>query len=172
MEQDYLIHYGVLGMKWGVRKSKPSSGTKTKRSTKRKAKKDAKEYARAKMFYGEGAGNRRKLIKATVNDRSKNLTGYKAEFEKHLANQDMSKHASAAKKERTAKNVKKSTAKTARGFVHAMAGNKMYASAAAIAIYAAAHASGVDRIIANAAKTKMSNVATWIRMSSNARKRK
>lgn len=70
--QDYLMHYGVKGMKWGVRKAKHN------------ARKDAKEYARAKMFYGEGAGNRRKLIKAKVKERSKNSV-YKQEFDKELA---------------------------------------------------------------------------------------
>ena len=51
MGHSELMHYGVKGMKWGVR---------------RRAHRDAKEYTQAKMYYGEGAGNRRKLIKATV----------------------------------------------------------------------------------------------------------
>ena len=49
-----IIHTGVKGMKWGV------------------AKRDAKEAARAKMFYGESAGTRRKDIK---NSASKNARG-------------------------------------------------------------------------------------------------
>ena len=51
---DELYHFGILGMKWGRHK------------TIRNAKKDAHEFARAKMFYGEGAGTRRKLIKAKM----------------------------------------------------------------------------------------------------------
>ena len=54
MGHSELMHYGVKGMKWGVR---------------RRARRDAKEYTQAKMYYGEGAGNRRKLIKATVKAR-------------------------------------------------------------------------------------------------------
>ena len=54
-----LYHSGIKGMKWGVR---------------RKAKKDAKEYTKAKSFYGEGAGTRRKLIKQKVEYNSKHIT--------------------------------------------------------------------------------------------------
>lgn len=172
MEDNYLVHYGVLGMKWGVRKSKPSSSTKTTYSTKRKAKKDAKEYARAKMFYGEGAGNRRKLIKATVNQRSKDLHGYKSEFEKNLSKQDMAKHASKAKKERARKTAAKTTAKTARGIIHASLGNTAKAAASAVAIYGIAKATGVDKVITNAAKTKVSNIKIYANMVRNVKKRK
>ena len=42
----YLIHYGVKGMKWGVRHDNPSSAS---RRVRKQAKKDAKEFARAKM---------------------------------------------------------------------------------------------------------------------------
>lgn len=62
MGHSELMHYGVKGMKWGVRR-------------------DAKEFTQAKMHYGEGAGNRRKLIKATVKARSKDPF-YKSEFDK------------------------------------------------------------------------------------------
>ena len=142
----YLAHYGVKGMKWGVR---------------RKARKDAKEYARAKMYYGEGAGNRRKLIRATVKERSKD-SRYKAEFDKELAKQDMAKHASAAKRERKAADVKKGTGKMARGLVNAAIGNTGRASAAALVVYAGLHATGADRIIANKASQTVSSLMNEI----------
>lgn len=84
--RDYhLAHFGIKGMHWGVRRYQPyGEGGYVPRKTKKRARKDAKEYARAQMFYGEGAGNRRKLIKATVKQRSKDPV-YKAEFEKYLA---------------------------------------------------------------------------------------
>lgn len=45
MGHSELMHYGGKGMKWGVR---------------RRARRDAKEFTQAKMYHGEGAGNRRK----------------------------------------------------------------------------------------------------------------
>lgn len=57
---DELAHYGVKGMRWGVRHTRPEG---VSRSTNRAAKKDAKEFTRAKMYYGEGAGNRRQRMK-------------------------------------------------------------------------------------------------------------
>ena len=88
MGHSELMHYGVKGMKWGVR---------------RRARRDAKEYTQAKMYYGEGAGNQRKLIKATVKARSKDPF-HKSEFDKAAATTDMSKRASQARRQRGRKN--------------------------------------------------------------------
>lgn len=97
-ETDFLEHYGVKGMKWGVRNDRPKG---TSRKTDRTAKKDAKEFARAKMYYGQGAGTRRKLIKNTVEARKKGNTSYSEAFERHLSKQDMADHASRASSQRT-----------------------------------------------------------------------
>lgn len=155
---DELAHWGTKGMKWGVRKGDHPDVT---RSMNRAAKKDAQEFARAKMFYGDGAGTRRKLIKATVQSKSNNNADYKKAFDHHLANQDMSKHADKAKGERTRKNVVNSTAKTARGISHLLRGNAQYASAAAAMLFGGAmfiHKAGIDKVVLNAAKTKYSQV--------------
>lgn len=145
--QPYLMHYGVLGMKWGVRKQQ------------RQAQKDAKEYARAKMFYGEGAGNRRKLIKAKVNERSKNAD-YKKAFDKAYASQDMAEHATKAQRERKRKDVKNTTAKTVRGLVQASIGNIGRASALAASIYMIGRYTGLNETVAKKVKTTMAEVAS------------
>ena len=107
MGHSELMHYGVKGMKWGVR---------------RRARRDAKEFTQAKMYYGEGAGNRRKLIKATVKARSKDPF-YKSEFDKAVANTDMSKRASQARRQRGRKNARNTTGKTVRGIGNIATGN-------------------------------------------------
>lgn len=142
---NYLMHYGVKGMHWGQRK------------TRKRAQKDAKEYARAKMYYGQGAGNRRKLISNTVEQRSKDPY-YKSEFDKAMAKQDMAKHVSAAKRERKAADIKNTTAKTVRGVVNVATGNIGRASAAAIILYAAARYTGADKVVASYAKQTVSSV--------------
>lgn len=144
-----LYHYGVKGMKWGVRKAR------------RLAKKDAKEFARAKMYYGEGAGNRRKLIKATVNERSKDQN-YKDAFDEYLSKQDMADHAAKAKAERARNTAAKNTVKTGRGLVNAAMGNIGRASATAAAIYTIAHVTGADKVVARYAKEKVGDIVRGI----------
>ena len=137
-----LYHYGVKGQKWGVRKAR------------KLAKKDAKEFARAKMFYGEGAGNRRKLIKATVKQRSKDPV-YKKAFDEALANQDMSYHAAKARSERKRKDAKKAAGKTARGVYHTIARDGARVSAfvgTAAAAWGVLHATGADKKIVDTGK--------------------
>lgn len=149
--QPEIKHYGVKGMKWGVRHDGPPG---VSRSTNRQAKKDAKEFARAKQFFGEGAGTRRKLIKATVEGRSKDPS-YKKAFDHHLGQQDMSVHAAKAKSERKRKDVAKSTRRGIRGTSHILRGNSQYASAAtAIVVGGAlyAHKKGIDKVLLDKGK--------------------
>lgn len=152
-----LSHFGVKGMHWGVRKARPNG---VSRSVDRDAQKDAKEFARAKQFFGEGAGTRRKLIKATVEGKSKRNPAYKKAFDAHLSGQDSSKHATKAKSERKRKDIKKSAGKGIRGTRHILNGNSQYASAAtAIVVGGAlyAHKAGIDKVVLNAGKTAYSS---------------
>lgn len=143
---DELCHYGVPGMKWGVR---------------HQAKRDAKEYSRAKMYYGKGAGTRRKLINATVNQRSKD-PNYKKAFDTALQKQDMSKHATKAKRERRIKDTGNTIAKTGRGIANIVTGHPERLGASltvAYGAYTVAHKRGIDKVIQKAAKEQLHNVA-------------
>lgn len=158
---DFLAHYGVKGMKWGVRKSDSNRPEGVSARTNRDAKKDAREFARAKMFYGEGAGTRRKLIKATVEQKAKRDPSYKKAFDHHLASQDMGKHASKAKSERTRKDVSQNTVKTAKGVHRQLTGgfgNVSLASAAIAGGYVLAKQTGADKVVMNAAMQTLKNV--------------
>lgn len=150
---DVLIHHGVKGMKWGVRKDRGPEGVS--RKTNRQASKDAKEFTSAKMYFGEGAGTRRKLIKATVTQKSKDPS-YKKAFDYHVNKTDMAKRAEQARGKRKRTDVVKGTAKTARGIGHLIRGNGRYASLAAATIFTAAvaaHKSGLDKKIFDAGKS-------------------
>ncbi len=96
-EDIYLEHYGVRGMRWGVSNDRRGG---VSRKTDKAARKDAQEFARAKMYYGTGAGTRRKLIGETVKARRKKDPDYARAFDSHLEDQDMSSHASRARSER------------------------------------------------------------------------
>lgn len=148
MDNEMIMHYGVKGMKWGVHRARSY------------AKKDAKEYARAKMYYGEGAGTRRKLINATVKERSKD-PNYKKAFDEALTRQDMSKHAAKAKTERKVKDTTNQVKKTGKGIVNIVTGHpeRLGASmAVAYAGYRFANKTGVDKVVVKTAKQTMSKI--------------
>lgn len=109
---DFLEHHGVKGMRWGTRKGPREISRRTDRA----AAKDAKEFARAKMFFGEGAGTRRKLIRETVNAKSNRDPKYAKAFQQHLEKQDLSKHAEKAVSERK-RTDRAQTAKRSAGFL-------------------------------------------------------
>lgn len=95
--EDFLAHYGIKGMRWGVRRNK----------TQRRAAKDAKEFANAKMFYGEGAGTRRKLIREKVASNKKRSSEYAKAFDEAYAKQDLGKAGEKAVGERKRKDFSK-----------------------------------------------------------------
>lgn len=156
---DFLAHYGVKGMKWGVHRAHSQ------------AKSDANEFVKAKLFYGEGAGNRRKLIKAKVEQRSKNPE-YKKAFEAHLATQNLDKRAAQAVRTRHRKDVTRFTSKTIRGVHRQLTGGfgPVTVTAASIAAGAAyAHKAGLDKALMDKVQTAMKNrstqasVKSWLR---------
>lgn len=186
----YIVHSGIKGQKWGIRrfqnkdgslttegekryrndseeKSEKSSethtsryvnpdGTKNYKKITKEAEADAKEYARAKAYYGEGAGTRRKKIKNLISDKMKD-PDYKKEFEKYLASQDMEKHQRAANRERKAQDTKDKAAKIGRGIKNLLLGGAT-TSLAAIAIVSVIKNTGADKVVADKAKTTMTKV--------------
>ena len=167
MNTNELYHHGILGQKWGVRRYQnkdrsltPAGQKRISSKTQRQAAKDAKEYARAKMYYGEGAGTRRKLIKNTVNERSKD-PDYDKAFKEALANQNMAEHVAKAKTERKAKDTVNSVKKTGRGIVNIASGHpeRVGATMAALAAGAGgAHKTGADKKLVQTGKNFIDQV--------------
>lgn len=152
-----LEHHGVKGMKWGTRKG-GSGAPGVPRHINKIAKQDATEHARAKMFFGTGAGTRRKLIKATVEARKKADPLYAKAFDHHLANQDLSVHASKAVSERKNTDRKVRTKQQAGAVARRVTG-EMGTQAAFVAV-AAAGAAYMGSPKARAAMNKAYTTAT------------
>lgn len=138
-----------------------SDGSKDMKRLKKDAKKDAEDMARAKAYYGEGAGNRRKQIRNRISERMKD-PDYKAEYDKQLAAQDMSKHQKAANRERHVQDAKNTAAKTARGIKNLLLGVGS-ASVAAVMLYNAAKFTGADKKIAEFGKKAFNDIADKVK---------
>jgi hypothetical protein len=129
----FLSHYGVKGMKWGIRKDRRTPGVSAR--TDREARKDAKELARAKMYYGEGAGTRRKLIRESTEAKRKRDSAYSKALDNHLSRETSSldKHASKARSERKRRD-RTDSAKKSAGYLARMTTGEMGTKAAFTAV--------------------------------------
>lgn len=113
----------------------------------RQARLDAREYARAQMFYGEGAGVRRKLIQATVDSRAHQDPAYARSFHQELASQDMAEHARKAQTERHRKDRSAALSRNVKGI---LSGNSRSLNTGVLvlglAVYVA-HQTGYDKVL-------------------------
>lgn len=163
-EKEFLEHHGIKGQKWGIRNTDhPAASSKVNRE----ASKDAKEHARAKAFYGEGAGTRRKLIKQKVEGKASRLPGYKQAFDHHLALQDTSKHVDKAVAERKRTDRKKGVKQVA-GSLARRATGEMGTKAA----FTAAALGGAAYLNSGKGKAHMAKASKYIRNSANSHKQK
>jgi hypothetical protein len=129
----------------------------------KEAARDAYEFARASVFYGEGAGNRRKLIKTAVAAKVAMDPAYARAFEQALARQDMVHHVQKARRERHRRDVFHAVNKNTR---NAMAGRYTGVNTAVIVLGTAgyfAHKNGYDKIVFDKAKVKYDRFRTKVR---------
>jgi len=170
----YISHSGIKGQKWGVRRFQNEDGTLTEEGKQRygyydradgtkdmkrlqkDAEKDAREWAQAKAYYGEGAGTRRKILKNKLSQKMMD-SDYKAEFERFLSSQDMSKVQRTANRERKIQDTKNSIGKTARGIKNLMLGVGS-ATVSAVLLYNIAKFTGADKVIGRYGKQALSSI--------------
>lgn len=113
---------------------------------KKEAERDAFELARATMFFGEGAGNRRKLIAATVQHKlDTDPNGYGVHFYRAIDNEDMAKHAEAARKERKKIDRSKSASRNVRALATGNYGNATSNVVVLMTVAYVAHKTGLDK---------------------------
>ena len=159
---DFLAHFGVKGQQWGVRRDKVS-GVSAK--TNREANKDAVEFARAKMFFGIGAGTRRKLIKISVEAKSARDPNYKKAFDHHLAKQNLSVHATKALNERN-RTDRKDNAKKSAGFI----ARKLTGEMGTTAAFTAAAVAGAAFLNSPSGRRALTKAVTTVKIYANSGK--
>ena len=121
--QNELQHYGVLGMKWGVRRAE--------RKLERTAIKDANRYAKAKMSYGEGAGIQRRQIKAEIESKMRNPS-YKKSFDDAMQTIDYAKATNKANRWRKGQDAKSQTKRSTKAIARTLTGTSSVAAAGII----------------------------------------
>jgi hypothetical protein len=124
------------------------------------AAKDAAEWARAEMFFGEGAGTRRKLLEAEIAHKVENLSDYNELFKKAYSKQNMADHAAKAAKERKHIDRMAKVSKNARALVHGDRRGLSTGVFVIVAIGYVAHQTGYDKVALEEGKKQYHKIKT------------
>jgi hypothetical protein len=114
------------------------------------------------MYYGDGAGVRRKLIMATVDAKSLRDPIYAQAFHNELARQDMAEHAAKARRERARTDRKASVKRNTRALVTGNTQNAQTAVIILVSIGYLAHRTGYDKVALE--KSKVLYAKTKLRL--------
>lgn len=116
------------------------------------AAKDAENWARAEMFFGEGAGIRRKHLQADIDSKTATIPGYLERFTAFYESQDMAEHAIAAAKERKRIDAGLKASKNLRALKNGNTQNLSVGIFVVLGAYVVARETGVDKSIEAEAK--------------------
>lgn len=116
-------------------------------SLKKMAAKDAAKWARAEMFFGEGAGTRRKLLTAEIDQKAYSIPGYLEAFQAAYNKQDMAEHAIKAAKERKHLDSASFINKNAKAIIRGDLSNVSPVVFVALATGVVLHQTGYDKVI-------------------------
>lgn len=126
------------------------------------AAKDAAEWARAEMFFGEGAGTRRKLIEAIVSQRSQTFPGYVESFMKAYNAQDMAEHAIKAAKERQHIDRASTVGKNAKALLRGDRRGLSTGVLIVVTILVVANQTGYDKVAIEYGQKKYKEARLWV----------
>lgn len=130
----------------------------------KQATKDAVEYARAQMFFGDGAGIRRRIIEAKVSDYMERDPNYAQAFELALSKQNWADAAARAVKERKRIDRGKSVNRNMRAV---LTGDRSKTTSSVLAVLMivgyAAHETGYDKIAYEEGKKQYQKGKAWVR---------
>ncbi len=131
--------------------------------TKKTAAKDAYRWAYAEMFFGEGAGIRRKHLSVELNQKFMTLPGYREAFDKAFEKLDLAEIAIKAAKERKKLDRGKFISRNVKGLVTGNKSSLTTAVAVGVTAYTIAHQTGLDKVIVEEAKNRYNRASIWYR---------